>query len=185
LPVSENSSFDKKAIQQLQLRTPEELLQHTRGVVEHSRMSEAAAQAAPDVPAKAESDHASLDVQPAQSNQGQVAADGTAAADASAEVTSTAVDPDRPTDEQILSYENKIREEQRERPLLGEKESLEVLKSEYQSSGTVFLPKINFLTNQYRHFRRTRQGTHSSWSLLWPFRLRCTSCAVAFLCTLD
>jgi hypothetical protein len=49
------------------------------------------------------------------------------------------------------------REEQRERPLLGEKENLSMLRSEYTDSSTVFLPKLNSLTKQYRHFRRTRQ----------------------------
>jgi ubiquitin thioesterase protein OTUB1 len=49
------------------------------------------------------------------------------------------------------------REQQRERPLLGDKEALEILKSEYQDASTVFLPKINSLVKHYIHFRRTRQ----------------------------
>jgi ubiquitin thioesterase protein OTUB1 len=49
------------------------------------------------------------------------------------------------------------REQQRERPVLGEKEQLDTLIPEYQHSGTVFVPKINSLIKQYSHFRRTRQ----------------------------
>lgn len=49
------------------------------------------------------------------------------------------------------------REEQRKRPLLGDREPLEVLKGEYQDPSTVFGPKINSLVRKYVHFRRTRQ----------------------------
>ena len=50
-----------------------------------------------------------------------------------------------------------LREAQRQRPLLGEREPLDSLLPEYQDSGTVFAPKIRSLMQQYCGFRRTRQ----------------------------
>lgn len=49
------------------------------------------------------------------------------------------------------------RDEQRARPLLGDKQELSTLRAEYESGSATFVAKINSLTKQYAQFRRTRQ----------------------------
>jgi hypothetical protein len=50
-----------------------------------------------------------------------------------------------------------FRDEQRKRPLLGDREGLSNLRAEYQDGSQVFIAKINSLVKRYQHFRRTRQ----------------------------
>ena len=63
----------------------------------------------------------------------------------------------RPTDADILAYQNAIlQEEARNRPLIGRKESLEALDEEYKSGADVFRSKIASLKETYGAVRRAR-----------------------------
>ena len=63
----------------------------------------------------------------------------------------------RPTDAEIIDWENRVREDEvANRPLIGDIEPLESLIDEYRYGSSVFLAKINSLKNSYKSIRRTR-----------------------------
>eukprot|EP00891_Asterochloris_glomerata_P000871 jgi/Astpho2/871/fgenesh1_pm.00016_%23_31_t len=68
----------------------------------------------------------------------------------------TAQDSSRPTDDQIIAQENQIREEQAQRPFIGDVEPICALKQEYEEGSHVFLAKIATLEGQYSQIRRAR-----------------------------
>ncbi|CAI5472666.1 unnamed protein product [Closterium sp. Yama58-4] len=64
---------------------------------------------------------------------------------------------DRPSDEAILAQQNAMLEEEAQRyPLVGEKEPLAALASEYAAGSTTFQDKIEHLAMEYEAIRRTR-----------------------------
>ena len=63
----------------------------------------------------------------------------------------------RPSDADIIAWENRIREEEvRDVALVGGVESLDVLEQEYRSGSEIFLAKIAALRQGYSAIRRTR-----------------------------
>jgi hypothetical protein len=69
----------------------------------------------------------------------------------------TAVGGIRPTDADIIEWENRIREEEvRNIPLIGDIEPLQALEAEYRSGNDIFLAKIAALRRGYSAIRRTR-----------------------------
>ncbi|CAI5987715.1 unnamed protein product [Closterium sp. NIES-64] len=64
---------------------------------------------------------------------------------------------ERPSDDAILAQQNAMREEEAQRyPLVGEKEPLSALASEYAAGSTAFQDKIEHLASEYEAIRRTR-----------------------------
>ncbi|CAI5525688.1 unnamed protein product [Closterium sp. Naga37s-1] len=64
---------------------------------------------------------------------------------------------DRPSDEAILAQQNAMREQEAQwYPLVGEKEPLSALASEYAAGSTAFQDKIEHLAAEYEAIRRTR-----------------------------
>ncbi|CAI7774563.1 unnamed protein product, partial [Closterium sp. NIES-53] len=64
---------------------------------------------------------------------------------------------DRPSDEAILAQQNAMREQEAQwYPLVGEKEPLSALASEYAAGSTTFQDKIEHLAAEYEAIRRTR-----------------------------
>jgi Peptidase C65 Otubain len=69
----------------------------------------------------------------------------------------TAVGGIRPTDADIIAWENRIKEEEvRNIPLIGDVEPLQALEAEYRSGNDIFLAKIAALRRGYSAIRRTR-----------------------------
>ncbi|KAL4527320.1 hypothetical protein Ndes2526B_g08977 [Nannochloris sp. 'desiccata'] len=63
----------------------------------------------------------------------------------------------RPTDADIIAWENRIKEEEvRNIPLIGDIEPLQALEAEYRSGNDIFLAKIAALRRGYSAIRRTR-----------------------------
>ena len=63
----------------------------------------------------------------------------------------------RPTDADIIAWENRIKEEEvRDVPLIGDIEPLQALEAEYRSGNEIFLAKIAALRRNYSAIRRTR-----------------------------
>ena len=67
---------------------------------------------------------------------------------------------DRPSDDQIREYQAQVMGAQAEsikdKPLVGEPESLDVLKQEYAEGAPVFVAKLGTLAQRYRWIRRAR-----------------------------
>ncbi len=74
-----------------------------------------------------------------------------------ATATATAAGGIRPTDADIIAWENRIKEEEvRNIPLIGDIEPLQALEAEYRSGNEIFLAKIAQLRRGYSAIRRTR-----------------------------
>lgn len=88
----------------------------------------------------------------AAAGAGDAVLDSTAAGAAAA-----GVDPSRPSDADIIAWENQIRESQVKRvPLMGDREPLEALAAEYASGAEIYRQKIERLGEEYGSIRRTR-----------------------------
>jgi hypothetical protein len=87
-------------------------------------------------------------------------ATGTEGAGAAAAAAAETGDPDRPSDDQIREYQAQVMGAQAEsiknKPLVGEPESLDVLKQEYEDGLSVFVEKLDVLSQRYRWIRRAR-----------------------------
>lgn len=82
---------------------------------------------------------------------------GTAAPGEAVQDSTAVVDPTRPSDADIIAFENQIREAEVKRvPLMGDREPLEALAVEYESGSAIYRQKIDKLKEQYCSIRRTR-----------------------------
>ncbi len=94
----------------------------------------------------------------AMSLEGATGTEGACAAATTAAAESG--DPDRPSDDQIREYQAQVMGAQAEsiknKPLVGEPESLDVLKQEYEDGLSVFVQKLDVLSQRYRWIRRAR-----------------------------
>lgn len=74
--------------------------------------------------------------------------------------TATDLGDGRPSDDQIRAYQAQVMGAQAEsiknKPLVGEPESLDVLKQEYEDGLPVFVQKLDILSQRYRCIRRAR-----------------------------
>lgn len=74
--------------------------------------------------------------------------------------TATDLGDGRPSDDQIREYQAQVMGAQAEsiknKPLVGEPESLDVLKQEYEDGLPVFVQKLDILSQRYRCIRRAR-----------------------------
>ncbi|KAJ3165696.1 hypothetical protein HDU88_003889 [Geranomyces variabilis] len=77
---------------------------------------------------------------------------------------------DRPTDEQILSYERKIKEPESQAPLVGPLTSFDNLIAEYAEGNPAILAKLRALSTSYSGLRATRRDGNCFYRAI-AFRL--------------